>query len=180
VVCSWGLHASLVAMSDTAEYRKHGLERFKMAAEQVLKESHQYQGKISIRTKDDGWQELPGTKHAYVLAVLVANLEEHFNISPATKPVDGSLRLVHIGPETAEEIMRLLGLAYQGGKHVDDPKVTYAEIEEMRVDFEEEDDLWRRICVDGKIVVVEKGGWFKVKKLSDWGPDGRRVVELVC
>ena len=31
VVCSWGLHASLVADSDTTEYRKHGSDRFKMA-----------------------------------------------------------------------------------------------------------------------------------------------------
>ncbi|KAL8826878.1 MAG: hypothetical protein Q9191_003529 [Dirinaria sp. TL-2023a] len=31
VVCSWGLHASLVADSDTTEYRKFGSDRFQMA-----------------------------------------------------------------------------------------------------------------------------------------------------
>jgi len=31
VVCSWALHASLVADSDTAEYRRHGVRRFQMA-----------------------------------------------------------------------------------------------------------------------------------------------------
>jgi len=31
VVFSWALHASLVANSDTAEYRKHGVKRFQMA-----------------------------------------------------------------------------------------------------------------------------------------------------
>lgn len=31
VVCSWALHASLVANSDTAQYRKHGVQRFQMA-----------------------------------------------------------------------------------------------------------------------------------------------------
>ena len=31
VVCSWGLHASLVADSDTTEYRKYGSDRFQMA-----------------------------------------------------------------------------------------------------------------------------------------------------
>ncbi|KAK1911780.1 hypothetical protein P3342_013085 [Pyrenophora teres f. teres] len=32
VVASWGMHASLVADSDTTFYRKYGVERFKMAA----------------------------------------------------------------------------------------------------------------------------------------------------
>lgn len=31
VLCSWAFHASVVAKSDTAEYRKHGVQRFKMA-----------------------------------------------------------------------------------------------------------------------------------------------------
>lgn len=182
VVASWGLHASLVAMSDTAEYRKHGLERFGMAAAELLKTGHVYSGRIQWRKTNDPpeWREIAGSKHAYILTTMVSNLEEHFQISPATKPVDGSLRLVHIGPEPVEDIMRILSLAYQAGKHATDPKVTYEEIERLRIEFDEEDELWRMVCVDGKIVAVNQGGWVEVRWLPRSGIDARRVVELVC
>lgn len=179
VVCSWGLHASLVAMSDTSEYRKHGLDRFKMAAEQLLKEAHVYQGKVKWRKADGDWTELPKVQHSYILATMVSNLEEHFQISPATKPVDGTLRLVSIGPEPPNEILRLLGMAYQSGQHVKDPMVTYEEIDGLRIEFDEEDEKWRMICVDGKIVTVPKGGWIEVTRIPGTGMNGRRVIELV-
>ncbi|KIY00847.1 uncharacterized protein Z520_03513 [Fonsecaea multimorphosa CBS 102226] len=180
VVSSWGLHASLVAMSDTTEYRKHGLARFQMAAQQLLKETHQYRGKVKWRKSDGEWRNLPGTQHSYILATMVSNLEEHFQISPATKPLDGSLRLVAIGAESASEIMRILQLAYQSGKHVTDPKVTYEDIEALRIEFDEEDEQWRMVCVDGKIVAASQGGWVEVTRIPPTGMDARRVVELVC
>lgn len=180
VVFSWGLHASLVAMSDTTEYRKHGLERFRMAAEQLLKDSHRYRGKVKWRKAGGEWTELSGPEHSYILASLVSNLEEKFQISPATKPVDGTLRLVHIGAEAGSEIMRLLGLAYQSGKHVADPKVTYEDIDGLRIEFDEEEEQWRMVCVDGKIIAIARGGWVEVTRIPGSGTDGRRVIELVC
>lgn len=179
VVASWGLHASLVAMSDTAEYRKYGLERFQMAAQELAKDLHIYQGKIKWRKAGGEWVEISGSEHAYVLSIMVSNLEEHFHISPHTKPLDGSLRLLHIGPEPVNVIMRILGLAYQAGAHVTDDKLTYREIDGMRIEFEEDDELWRMVCVDGKIIAVEKGGWMEVKRLSGTGVEAGRVVDLV-
>ena len=179
VVASWGLHASLVAMSDTSEYRKHGLERFRMAAEELSKDLHTYRGKIKWRKEGGEWVEIPGSEHSYILSIMVSNLEERFRISPHTKPLDGSLRLLHIGPEPVSVIMRILGSAYQAGAHITDEKLTYREIESMRIDFEEEEELWRMICIDGKIIAVDKGGWMEVKRLPGNGIDGGRVVELV-
>jgi diacylglycerol kinase family enzyme len=180
VVASWGLHASLVAMSDTVEYRKHGVARFKMAAEQLLREGHKYCGKVQWREGNEDWIDVSGNEHSYVLATMVSNLEEHFQISPETQPVDGSLRLVAIGAEPGEEIMRLLGLAYQGGQHVSDPKVTYKSIEGLRIEMHEPDEQWRQVCVDGKIIAVAEGGWVEVTRIPGTGIDARRVVELVC
>lgn len=180
VVCSWGLHASLVAMSDTTEYRKHGLERFKMAAGQLLKESHAYRGKIKWRTQTSDWNELPAKEHSYILTTMVSNLEQHFQISPSTKPLDGTLRMVVVGVEPAAEIMRVLGLAYHSGQHVNDPKVMYQEIEGLRIEFDEEEERWRQVCVDGKIVAVTKDGYMEVTRIPATGMDARRVVELIC
>ncbi|MCJ1290252.1 hypothetical protein MMC34_001788 [Xylographa carneopallida] len=173
VVCSWALHASLVADSDTTEYRKFGPQRFQMAAKELLDPSdgskpHIYSGRVTLFKKNGNGQEytehLDRTKHMYLLATLVSNLEEQLSISPRSKPLDGQLRLVHFGALSSEEIMRILGLAFQGGKHVFEASVGYDSIEGMRIDLDEEDSHWRRICIDGKIVQVDMGGWVEVRK----------------
>ena len=69
---------------------------------------------------------------------------------------------------SGDEVMRIMTLAYQDGKHVQDKAVAYDEVEGIRIAFEskEEDSRWRRICVDGKIVRVEADGWVEVRKES--------------
>ncbi|UPX14691.1 uncharacterized protein EKO05_0005166 [Ascochyta rabiei] len=179
VVCSWGMHATLVADSDTAEYRKFGVERFKMAAKEALypadgSAAHAYKAKVSV-LKGETWTPLEENEHMYILATMVSNLEQPFCISPHSKPLDGSLHLVHFGPTSGDEAMRLMGLAYQGGKHIEDPTVNYEAIDGLRIEFDgrEGDARWRRICIDGKIVRVEKDGWVELRK------DTRQVLDIV-
>lgn len=179
VVCSWGMHASLVADSDTTEYRKFGIDRFKMAAKEALYPAdgslpHPYKAKVSV-LKGETWKQLEAEEHMYVLAAMVSNLEKTFTISPASKPLDGSLHLVHFGPTNGDEAMRIMGLAYQGGKHVDDPAVLYEAIDGLRIQFEgkENDARWRRVCIDGKIVRLEKDGWVELRK------EHRHVLDVV-
>jgi len=169
VVTSWGIHAGLVADSDTAEYRKFGAQRFGMAAKAALFPEdgglpHIYRGKVSTLRGNGQWEALDRTEHAYVLSTLVSSLEKTFTISPASKPLSGELRLVHFGPLPGDEVMRLMGLAYQQGKHVEDGNVSYEAIEGLRIEFDEDEGKWRRVCVDGKIIRVEKGGWVEVRK----------------
>ena len=169
VVCSWGLHATLVADSDTTEYRKFGAERFKMAGKEALYPSdgslpHAYKGKVSVLTPGTTeWHALDREGHGYILATLVSQLEAGFHISPSSQPLDGKLRLVHFGRLNGEDAMGVMTKAYQGGQHVHDEKVGYEEVEGLRVEFTEEDGRWRRVCVDGKIIRVEKGGWVEVR-----------------
>ncbi|KAK1038342.1 hypothetical protein LTR33_016125 [Friedmanniomyces endolithicus] len=169
VVCSWGLHAGLVADSDTSEYRKHGAERFKMAAEEALfpkdgSPAHAYKGKVSVlRPGGRDWERVNRETHAYVLATLVSKLEKGFTISPASKPLDGKLRLVHFGDIGGQGAMEIMTKAYDGGKHIGDERVGYEEIQGLRIEFEEEEARWRRVCVDGKIVRVQAGGWVEVR-----------------
>ena len=183
VVCSWALHASLVADSDTTEYRKYGSERFQIVAKELLSpsdgsESHRYRGKITLLKIDADGKEtrhiLEKREHMYVLATLVSNLERTFTISPHSKPLDGQLRLLHFGVMSSEEVMRILGLAFSGGGHVEEENVRYEDIEGLRIDFEEEDARWRRVCVDGKIVRVGERGWVEVRR------EKRVVVDVVA
>lgn len=173
VVCSWGFHAALVADSDTTEFRKFGAERFKMAGKEALFPSdgsppHAYKGKVSVLNSTsknaDDWQSISADGHGYVLATLVSSLEKGFVISPASKPLDGVLRLVYFEALSGKDVMEIMTKAYDGGKHLDDERVRYEEIEGLRIGFEEDDARWRRVCVDGKIVRVEKGGWVEVRK----------------
>ena len=175
VVFSWGLHASLVAASDTVEYRKHGIDRFKMAAEELLgpkdgSESHRYKGKVSLHKKGKTeFEPMDRKEHMYVLATMVSNLEELFCISPDSKPLDSQMRLVSFGVVDPKEVMRILGAAYQGGQHVKEGAVDYEQIDGLRIDFKEEEERWRQVCVDGKIIAVGKDGWVEVRRESREG-----------
>ena len=175
VVCSWALHASLVADSDTTAYRKHGTARFQMAAKELLAPSdgsppHAYKGKITLTKRNTTGEEirevLESKEYMYLLATLVSNLEEKLIISPGSKPLGGELRLLHFSPVSPPEVLKILGLAFQGGRHVEDPAVGYDVIEGMRIDIDEADGRWRRICIDGKIIRVGEGGWVELTKNS--------------
>ena len=213
VVFSWGLHASIVATSDTTEYRKHGVERFKMAAQELLKEAHVYSGEVQIRrdryvefeplryaspsdntTETDTTNMSPsnnaelssqsGDEHVYILAPLVSTLDPGFLISPSTITPSETLYLLAIPPTSdpsanADNLTNVLTAAYQGGAHVSTLGVTYHPIESLRIEMKEQEERWRQVCVDGKIVAVEQDGWVELRMLPGMGMDGRRVVELV-
>ncbi|PNS13802.1 hypothetical protein CAC42_3295 [Sphaceloma murrayae] len=158
VVCSWGLHASLVADSDTAHYRQFGAERFQMVAKELLFPSdgtthHSYKGTVKVKDPySKEWEETGGTEHSYVLATLVSNLEKTFTISPDSKTLDGMMRLIRVSATDGTHLMKVMEAAYQDGKHVSMEGVAYREIDGLRIDFAEEEDRWRRVCIDGKIV----------------------------
>lgn len=177
VVASWGLHAALVADSDTTAYRKFGSERFKMAAQELLypsdgSESHRFRGKITITTRTDSSESTDGIQlrqrilsdqeHMYVLATLVPRLEKEFLISPDSEALGGKMQFLRFGPMAPEDAMRLMTLAYQGGQHVREESVMYQQVERVRIDFHEDEERWRRLCIDGKIVAVEKDGWMEL------------------
>ncbi|KAL9637700.1 MAG: hypothetical protein Q9204_001773 [Flavoplaca sp. TL-2023a] len=172
VVCSWALHASLVADSDTAEYRKFGAQRFQMAAKELMAPEdgsgpHVYSGKITLYKSDERGQEtveeIAETKTSYIIATLVSKFEEKLTISPASKPLDGQLRVLRFGDIPAADVMRLMGMAMQAGGHEKDDMAQYAPINGLKINFNESDSRWRRVCVDGKIIKVDEGGLLEVR-----------------
>lgn len=178
VVVSYGLHATLVADSDTTEYRKHGDKRFGLVANDLLfpKEGvpHAYRAKVSLDGQSLGERE----EHGYMLATLVSNLEKAFTVSPDSKPLDGKLRVVSFGPMSGEEAMGVMKQAYDGGKHVEMQEVGYQAVENgMRIEMGEEGEEWnwRRVCVDGLIVAVEEGGWVDIEMVKE----GKEAVMIV-
>jgi diacylglycerol kinase family enzyme len=188
IVASYGFHASIVWESDTPEYRKHGDKRFGMVAQELLKESHAYNATVKVtspQTAADAAEAgssspkshaLPHGRVGYVLATMVSNLEKHFTISPASRPLAPHLRLVHFGAVGGEKTMEIMMQAYKEGSHVGmewlnkdtnvQERVGYEEVESMRVTILEEDARWRKVCIDGTIVEIEQGGWMDLRKMD--------------
>ncbi|KAL7950225.1 ATP-NAD kinase-like domain-containing protein [Trichoderma barbatum] len=178
VVASYGFHSSIVYESDTPEYRIHGDKRFGMVAQELLRESHPYSAQVDVLHPSSSpaahWETIPGDKHAYVLVTPLSNLERTFTISPASKPLDGKLRLVHFGTVGGERTMDVMMKAYDGGKHIgtkwdDGHEVRYEEVDEVKVTILEEDERWRKVCIDGTIVDIPKGGQLSVRKEEKTG-----------
>ncbi|KAF8860580.1 hypothetical protein BDZ45DRAFT_619607 [Acephala macrosclerotiorum] len=182
VVASYGLHATLVADSDTTEYRKHGDKRFGLVAKDLLfpedgAKPHAYHAEVTLLK--DGHKEIVNREeHGYVLSTLVSNLEKTFTISPDSKPFDRALRVVHFGALNGEETMDVMKAAYDDGKHVGADNVGYDSVETLRIDFKEpgESWKWRRCCIDGLIVGVEEGGWMEASLLGS----GEEAVDVVA
>jgi hypothetical protein len=189
VVASYGLHATLVADSDTTEYRKHGDKRFGLVAKDLLfpedgAPPHAYKAGVTL-FKPGGNEVIQRKEHGYILASLVSNLEKTFTISPASKPLDTQLRVVHFGATSGNKTMEIMKEAYNDGHHVgmdwEDEQGTgnvgYEEVEGLRIEFQEkgEDWKWRRCCIDGLIVGVEEGGWVEVRRVKP----GDEAVEVV-
>jgi diacylglycerol kinase family enzyme len=86
VVASYGFHSTLVADSDTTEWRKHGAKRFGLVANQLLSPPHTYKASIKIKNGSDE-TVLERTEHSYILASMVSNLEKTFTISPLSTPL---------------------------------------------------------------------------------------------
>ncbi|RDW77777.1 hypothetical protein BP6252_05830 [Coleophoma cylindrospora] len=198
VVASYGLHATLVADSDTTEYRKHGRDRFGIAANNLLFPEgpegkafpHAYRAEVTLLRGQDEIK-VPRKTHGYVLATLVSNLEKGFTISPDSEPLDSQLRVVHFGATSGLQAMEVMKAAYGNGSHIGmewqgeagveeegkTMKLGYEAVDGVKIEFQEpgEDWKWRRCCVDGLIVGVEEGGWMVVKKV----PQGRECVDVV-
>ncbi|KAF5000609.1 hypothetical protein FGRMN_1641 [Fusarium graminum] len=172
IVASYGFHASIVYESDTPEYRVHGDKRFRMVAEGLLKESHPYAANVAIRRcGSTTFEDVPRETHAYVLTALVSNLERTFTISPETRPLESQLRLVHFGPIGGERTMNVMIKAYAEGSHVgmdwpDGERVGYDEVDEVRISVLEDDERWRKVCIDGTIVEIPKDGSMSIKMLD--------------
>jgi diacylglycerol kinase family enzyme len=165
VVVSWGFHASLVADAETLRGDNVGTGRFQTAARENLKPPlHRYIGRISYLDCDGDWKSVGKDDHFYVLATLCSNLEEKFRISPSSKVGENVLHVVYFErPESGRDVMSIMQGAYEGGKHVENEAVRYQVAKGLKIEVAEEEEKWRRVCVDGGIVVLPEGGSVEVR-----------------
>lgn len=174
VVFSWAFHASLVADSDTEELRQHGNERFKIAAQKNLGRPQKYDGSVLIGlTKYDG-------PFSYLVITPAQNFEPGFKILPKGDIHEESLYIVAVGYEheenlTGKYLYDVMLEAYDNGKHIENPKVTYKKAEKGDVITLRGQNLLpqenRRFCVDGAIILLPK----KDESSVEVKPEGNEV-----
>ncbi|RCK59419.1 Sphingoid long-chain bases kinase 1 [Candida viswanathii] len=158
VVLSWAFHASLVADSDTPELRKHGLERFQIAALQNLNRVQKYEGETTINGSDE---EIAGP-FAYWLVVSSRKFEPTFEISPKGDILKDELYLVAFNTKEKLDdgayIMDIMKQMYDRGSHVDNSDVIYKKLgpgDDIVLSVRNAAPLiQRRFCVDGRIVAL--------------------------
>ena len=156
VVLSWGFHASLVADSDTLELRKHGLERFQIAAFQNLNREQKYEGDLYI---NEVGEQIRGP-FAYWLVVSSLRFEPKFEISPKGDILKDELYLVAFNTKDNDKdyIMDIMKQVYDNGKHITNPDVIYKKLgPEDRITLKVKNSkplIQRRFCVDGRIVAL--------------------------
>lgn len=157
VVASWAFHASLVADSDSDEMRKHGIDRFKIAAAANLARPQIYKGDVEIRSEEGVRKRLDGPL-AYFVVTPAQRFEPAFVILPKGDIHSSNLYVVGFPTESNDSyIMDIMKQVYDNGLHVENPKVFYQEVSEGESVYLSLADLppeERRFCVDGAIVIV--------------------------
>jgi hypothetical protein len=97
-------------------------------------------------------------EHTYLLLTHVSHLEPTFPIAPKQSPLMSSISVVHIGPMSGEGLMGVMRAVYDHSKHLQMEGVDFREgIEKVEFEIDEDDARWRRICVDGEIITLDKG-----------------------
>ncbi|KAG7665174.1 uncharacterized protein J8A68_001230 [[Candida] subhashii] len=159
VVFSWAFHASLVADSDTPELRKHGLERFKIAAANNLNQEQKYDAECYINSKKiDG-------PFAYWLVTGSDRFEPTFEISPHSDILENGFYLVAF--KTGQDIMKIMYQVYDKGNHINNPDVIYEKLipgDEIILKTKNSSSIRkRRFCLDGSIIVLPEQEEHEIK-----------------
>jgi hypothetical protein len=114
---------------------------------------HVYHGKLQI-------DESPaqGSEHTYLLISHVSHLEPTFPIAPKQCPLSRTVSVIRIGPMPGEELMGIMRAVYDNSKHLQMAQVGFTSgVSQVQFEVIEEEERWRRICIDGDIVTVASG-----------------------
>ncbi|EWC44275.1 hypothetical protein DRE_01101 [Drechslerella stenobrocha 248] len=167
VVASYGFHASIVGGAETPEYRAHGISKFRLVAEAVMKGEFMGgagNGFQPYNATVTGIAAANGTKHSYLMLALVDRMEPTFVISPKSR--DGQVWALYTGDIGGEELIKtVIEGAYAGGTHVQKKDIVgYEHSKGFRIDKMSDSEPWKRwICCDGRFVEVPSGGWVEIK-----------------
>jgi|SRR5579859_1152458 len=122
---------------------------------------HVYHGLLRVDSQD------VADRHTYLLISHVSHLEPTFQIAPRQSPLQSSVSVVQIGEMDGAGLMGVMKAVYDGSKHLEMESVKYFDrVREIEFVVGEGEERWRRICVDGEIIVIEQGGRINVRVIE--------------
>jgi hypothetical protein len=75
--------------------------------------------------------------------------------------------VVQIGEMDGAGLMGVMKAVYDGSKHLEMESVKFFDrVREIEFVVGEGEERWRRICVDGEIIVIEQGGRINVSVIE--------------
>jgi hypothetical protein len=95
----------------------------------------------------------------------VSHLEPTFPITPKQSVLSQTISVIHIGRMSGEELMAVMQAVYvRDSSHLTMPGVTFDdEVTHIEFSIDDEDERWRRICIDGDIITVARYAKIQVK-----------------
>lgn len=115
-------------------------------------------------------------EHTYLLLSHVSHLEPTFPIAPNQSPLDSTVTVVEIGPMSGEGLMDVMQAVYKNSMHLGMAGVRFMEgLNDVSFTVQEEDARWRRICIDGDIITVDKGTEIGLKMCKGIEIDGGAI-----
>ena len=122
---------------------------------------HVYHGLLRVDSQD------VADEHTYLLISHVSHLEPTFQIAPRQSPLQSSVSVVQIGEMDGAGLMGVMKAVYDGSKHLEMESVKFFDrVREIEFVVGEGEERWRRICVDGEIIVIEQGGRINVSVIE--------------
>jgi hypothetical protein len=145
-----------------------------VAAERLLSPApHVYHGELQI----SNWAQSPIVEHTYLLLTHVSHLEPTFPIAPRQSPLFPTISAVEIGPMSGERLMSCMQGVYDNSKHLDMEDVKFVDgVENVKFWVDEDEARWRRICIDGDMIIVEKGAMVSVMMTKGIDMQGGSLV----
>lgn len=120
-------------------------------------------------------------EHTYLLFSHVSHLEPTFPIAPKQSPLIPTLSMVQIGPMSGEGLMGIMSAVYAHSKHMDMDEVNFwSDITKVEFVVDEEEERWRRICIDGDIITVQKGAKINIRVCDGVMVEDRSVLVIKC
>jgi len=77
--------------------------------------------------------------------------------------------------------MGVMMSVYGNSKHLEMKEVKFlSDVKEAEFIVEEDEERWRRICIDGDIITVQKGARIKIKVCDGVTVDDGSVLMIKC
>lgn len=155
IIFSMGFHANLLHLTNNLKYKSMGLERFHIAAIEIL-QNYKLSNNITVTDSSHPPNTIFQHSFAYFALIAMPNLETTYIPSPRSNVIESELHaLGHLDALTTETLTARIMQGYKNkiGDDLDQPGTVYTPISndcEVLLNINEDEPSYRsEVCLDG-------------------------------